>query len=130
MAENEAYHNLNAVGTVHGLLPNERDAYVRSYAYSRFEMRPDVAMQRALQEYSDIYEDPLQPKAEENRDVVWDLLSDARVAAPLLQTGIYQSKVNAKTYMYLFSHISKAGLFTNVSVPSDGNEFRSNSFRN
>lgn len=115
MAECESYHILTAIGSLYGLLPNERDAYIRAYMQSRFEMRPDIAMKLALHEYNDIYEEPLQPKAEENRDVVLDLLSDARVAAAMLQTGIYQSKVNPSTYMYLFSHISKAGPFTNVS---------------
>lgn len=115
LTENEAYHTLNAVGLVHGLLENERDGYLRFYMQNRFEIRPDIALALTLQEYNDMYDDAAHPKAEEHRDVVLDILSDARVAAPLLQTGIYQSKVNPSSYMYLFSHISKAGQFTNVS---------------
>lgn len=115
LTENEAYHTLNAVGLTHGLLENERDGYLRFYMQNRFEIRPDIAMTLTLQEYNDMYDDAAHPKAEEHRDVVLDILSDARVAAPLLQTGIYQSKVNPSSYMYLFSHISKAGQFTNVS---------------
>lgn len=38
----------------------------------------------------------------------------ARYVAPLIQTGNYHSKLNPLTYMYLFSHISKAGDFPNV----------------
>lgn len=115
MTETESYHALNAVGLTHGLLENERDAYLRFFMQNRFEVRPDIATALALEEYNDIYDDPKHPTAIEHRDVVLDILSDARVAAPLTQTGIYQSKVNPSSYMYLFSHISKAGQFTNVS---------------
>lgn len=53
--------------------------------------------------------------AEEHRDTVLEILSDARVASPLIQTGLYHSKVNPRSYMYVFGHNSKAGEFANVS---------------
>lgn len=116
LTEIESYHNLNAVGITHGLLENERDGYLRFYMENRFEFRPDVALKLTLQEYNDIYNDPAHPTAEEHRDVVLEILSDAQNAAPIVQTGIYQSKVNPRSYMYLFTHISKAGGYTNVSA--------------
>lgn len=112
----ESYHSLSAVGLSHGLLETERDAYLRNYMQNRFEIRPDVAMALTLQEYTDTYTNPERPLAEEHRDMVLEILSDAEVAAPLIQTGLLQSKVNPRSYMYVFAHNSKAGEFANVSL--------------
>lgn len=100
---------------MHGLLESERDSYLRFYMQNRFEMRPEIAMDLTLREYSNIYTNPKKALPEENRDVVLEVLSDARVVAPVLQTGVYHARVNPSTYMYLFSHISKAGDYPNVS---------------
>lgn len=115
LTEIESYNNVNAVGIMHGLLENERDDQLRFYIQNRFEIRPDIAMDATLREYSNIYTNPKRPTPEEHRDVVLEFLSDARVAAPLFQTGIYHSRADPSTYMYLFSHISKAGDYPNVS---------------
>lgn len=114
ITEIESYNNVNAVGIMHGLLENERDSYLRFYMQNRFEVRPDIAMDLTLREYNNIYTNPKKALPEEHRDVVLEILSDARVAAPLLQTGVYHARVNPSTYMYLFSHISKAGDYPNV----------------
>lgn len=116
LTEMESYHALNAVGLSHGLLESERDAYLRNYMQNRFEIRPDVAFALTLQEYMDIYTNPERPLAEEHRDTVLEIFSDAEVAAPLVQTGLFQSKVNPRSYMYVFAHNSKAGEFANVST--------------
>lgn len=115
MTEIESFNSINAIGIMHGLLESERDGYLRFYMQNRFEYRPDIAMDLTLREYSNIYTNTRKPQPEEHRDVVLEILSDARVAAPLFQTGIYHSRVNPSTYMYLFSHISKAGDYPNVS---------------
>lgn len=99
---------------MHGLLESERDGYLRFYMQNRFEFRPDIALDLTLREYNNLYTHPKKPQPEEHRDLVLEILSDARVAAPLLQTGIYHSRANPSTYMYLFSHISKAGDYPNV----------------
>lgn len=111
----ESFSSINAIGIMHGLLESERDGYLRFYMQNRFEFRPDIAMDLTLREYNNIYTHPKKPQPEEHRDVVLEILSDARVAAPLLQTGIFHARVNPSTYMYLFSHISKAGDYPNVS---------------
>lgn len=116
LTEMESYHALNAVGLSHGLLENERDSYLRNYMQNRFDIRPDVALALTLREYTDIYTNPERPLPEEHRDTVLEILSDAEVAAPLVQTGLYQSKVNPRSYMYVFAHNSKAGEFANVST--------------
>lgn len=101
---------------MHGLLENERDGYLKFYVQNRFEVRPDIAMDLTLREYNNIYTNTKKATPEEHRDVVLEVLSDAGTAAPLFQTGIYHSRANPSTYMYLFSHISKAGDYPNVSM--------------
>lgn len=54
--------------------------------------------------------------AEEHRDTLLEILSDARVTAPLVQTGLFLSKVNPKCFMYVFSHNSEAGEYARVSL--------------
>lgn len=115
LTEIESFNTINAIGITHGLLDSERDGYLRFYMQNRFEFRPNIAMDLTFREYSNIYTNPKKPQPGEHRDVVLEILSDARVAAPLLQTGVYHSRVNPSTYMYLFSHISKAGDYPNVS---------------
>ncbi|KAJ6636653.1 Neuroligin-4, X-linked [Pseudolycoriella hygida] len=112
----------NAVGLSHGLLESERDSYLRFYMQNRFEIRPDIAMALTLQEYTDIYNNPERPLAEEHRDTVLEILSDARVASPLIQTGLYHSKVNPRSYMYVFGHNSKAGEFANLPQSINGED--------
>lgn len=114
MTEIESYSTVNAVGIMHGLLENERDGYLNFFIQNRYDIRPDIVMDATLREYSAVYTNPKKPTPQEHRDVVLEVLSDARVAAPLFQTGIYHSRVNPSTYMYLFSHISKAGDYPNV----------------
>lgn len=67
--------------------------------------------------YNDFYsDDPTKAIAEEHRDTLLEILSDARVTAPLVQTGLYLSKVNPRCYMYVFSHNTEAGEYGRVSV--------------
>lgn len=120
LTEIESYNTINAIGIMHGLLENERDGYLKFYVQNRYEVRPDIAMDLTLREYSNIYTNLKKAAPEEHRDVVLDVLSDARTAAPLFQTGIYHSRANPSTYMYLFSHISKAGDYPNVSIEFSG----------
>lgn len=56
--------------------------------------------------------------AGEHRDTVLEILSDARIAAPMLQTGLFHSRVNPRSYMYVFGHNSRAGEYAIVSVLS------------
>lgn len=115
LTELESYHILNAIAHHHGLLENERDNLLRFYMQNRFEIRPDLAFASTLKEYTDIYIDPSKAVASDHRDKLLEILSDARVAAPLVQTGLYLAKVNPKCYMYVFSHNSEAGEYARVS---------------
>lgn len=65
--------------------------------------------------YTGILTDPNKSLADIHRDTLLDILSDARVAAPMVQTGLYLAKVNPKCYMYVFGHNSEAGEYGRVS---------------
>jgi len=47
---------------------------------------------------------------------VLDILSDARVVGPLLQTGVFHADVQRRNYMYVFGHNSATGPYANVST--------------
>uniref|UniRef100_A0A1Q3G489 Putative esterase and lipase n=1 Tax=Culex tarsalis TaxID=7177 RepID=A0A1Q3G489_CULTA len=115
MTELESYNILNAVALTYGLLENERDNLLRFYMQNRFEIRPDLALAATLNEYTGILTDPNKSLADIHRDTLLDILSDARVAAPMLQTGLYLAKVNPKCYMYVFAHNSEAGEYGRLS---------------
>lgn len=53
-----------------------------------------------------------------HRDTVLDILSDAQVAAPIVQTANFHSKANPSSYFYVFSHNSMSGEYAAVSIIS------------
>lgn len=63
-----------------------------------------------------MYNNPIKATNLEHRDVVLDILSDARVVGPLLQTGMFHADVNRRNYMYVFGHNSATGPYANVST--------------
>ncbi|XP_061386414.1 uncharacterized protein LOC133321337 [Musca vetustissima] len=109
ITESESYHTLGAVALDEGLRENERDNLLRFYMQSRFDVRPDLALAATLKKYSDMYTNPIKATNMEHRDVVLDILSDARVVGPLLQTGLFHAEVNRQNYMYVFGHNSFGG---------------------
>lgn len=115
VTELESYHQLNAAALEHGLLEKEKNNLLRYYMQNRFEIRPDVALVATLKEYTDSYTDPKRAMAEEHRETLLEILSDARVVAPLIQAGVYHARVNPRTYMYVFGHNSEAGDYSHVS---------------
>lgn len=116
MTELESYHLLNSVALMYGLLETERNNMLRFYVQNRYEIRPDLALVATIKEYTDIYTDPNRAKAEEHRETLLEILSDARVASPMIQMGLYHAKVNPKNYMYVFGHNSEAGDYAQVSL--------------
>lgn len=52
----------------------------------------------------------------EHRDALLEILSDARVVGPLVQTGLFHAEVNPRNYMYVFGHNSAGGPFSAVST--------------
>lgn len=45
--------------------------------------------------------------AESHRNTLLEILSDARVAAPMVRTADYHSQANPKSYFYVFKHLTK-----------------------
>uniref|UniRef100_A0A1A9ZUH2 Uncharacterized protein n=1 Tax=Glossina pallidipes TaxID=7398 RepID=A0A1A9ZUH2_GLOPL len=67
--------------------------------------------------YSDMYTNPIKGSKLEHRDVVLDILSDARVVGPLMQTGLFHAEVNRRNYMYVFGHNSFGGPHASLREP-------------
>lgn len=115
----ESDHLLDNVALIHGLLETERNEILRKYLQARFEYQPDKALDSTLREYANLS----LTSAIHYRDTVLEVLSDGRVAAPVVQTGNYHSAINPKSYMYVFGHstISKDylvsfSIFTSVNL--------------
>lgn len=119
MTELESYNILNSIGIMYGLLETERNNFLRFYMQNRFEVRPDVAFQSTIREYTapNLQRDPKEEfTSDEHRDILLEMFSDARVAAPIVQTGIYLSKEIPKCFMYVFAHNSDEGEYGSVSI--------------
>nr|NP_001246966.1 neuroligin 1, isoform E [Drosophila melanogaster]NP_731172.2 neuroligin 1, isoform D [Drosophila melanogaster]AAF53998.3 neuroligin 1, isoform D [Drosophila melanogaster]ABC86275.1 RE29404p [Drosophila melanogaster]AFH06285.1 neuroligin 1, isoform E [Drosophila melanogaster] len=122
ITESESYHTLAALALEEGLRENERDNLLRFYMQSRFDIRPDLALAATLKKYQDMYNNPIKATNLEHRDVVLDILSDARVVGPLLQTGMFHADVNRRNYMYVFGHNSATGPFAHLPHSIMGEE--------
>ncbi|KAH8420801.1 hypothetical protein KR222_005399 [Zaprionus bogoriensis] len=122
ITESESYHTLAALALEEGLRENERDNLLRFYMQTRFDVRPDLALAATLKKYQDMYNNPIKATNLEHRDVVLDILSDARVVGPLLQTGMFHADVNRRNYMYVFGHNSATGPYANLPHSIMGEE--------
>ncbi|EDV41853.1 uncharacterized protein Dana_GF17679, isoform D [Drosophila ananassae] len=122
ITESESYHTLAALALAEGLRENERDNLLRFYMQSRFDVRPDLALAATLKKYQDMYNNPIKATNLEHRDVVLDILSDARVVGPLLQTGTFHADVNRRNYMYVFGHNSATGPYAHLPHSIMGEE--------
>lgn len=127
--EREAHHSLGAAALAHGLLQRERDAAIKEYVRARYEMAPDQVFAAILQHYdagfgakhSSGMAASDATLAEQHRDILLEILGDARSVAPMVQTADYHSAVNPKSYFYVFSHRTKFGDYpgTSGSVPGE-----------
>ncbi|EEB13058.1 conserved hypothetical protein [Pediculus humanus corporis] len=124
MTEWETYHSLDPVSLTYGMLEGERNEHLRKFMYARYEALPYFALATTLSEYLD-WRKPvpsIKSAAEEHRDLVLDLLSDVRYSAPVIQMAGYHSKINPKSYLYVFKHKSKMGEFAGVERSVSGEE--------
>jgi hypothetical protein len=119
VTELESYDLLDAVSLQHGMLEQERDRTIRTYVRERFEYEPGLILAETLKAYnvtslrSSV---SLQSVAETHRDILLDILSDARFAAPMVQTANFHSSANPRSYFYVFSHKSVYGDYATVSI--------------
>ncbi|KAJ4427222.1 hypothetical protein ANN_24839 [Periplaneta americana] len=119
VTELESYNLLDAVSLQYGMLEQDRDKKIRSYVQERFQYLPDLSLAETLKAYNVTRRRTSassQSIAETNRDILLDVLSDARVAAPMVQTANFHSSVNPQSYFYVFSHTSSHGHYTGSAV--------------
>jgi hypothetical protein len=119
VTELESYDLLDAVSLQHGMLEQERDMKIRTYFEDRFEYKPGLLLAETLKAYNVTSRRPIGSShsvAETNRDILLDILSDARAAAPMVQTANFHSSANPKSYFYIFSHKSVYGDYATVSI--------------
>lgn len=115
----ESYGLLDAVSLQYGILEQDRDKKIRTYVRDRFEYDPGLGLAETLRAYDVTRRRnrfPSQSAAETHRDILLDILSDARVSAPMVQTANFHSSANPKSYFYVFSHRSVYGDYAEVKV--------------
>lgn len=110
VTEIESIDLLNPVALIQGMLERERDDELQKY-FSHRCTKSDLCVDRTLKEYvqkrnGDLneYRSPSFGKAFQVRDVLLDILSDARTVGPVIQTGRYHSTPNIQSYFYVFTH--------------------------
>lgn len=104
LTEVESYHLLGGVALYYGMLETEFNDKLLAYVESRFEIQPREVFATILKQYTNWKKRPV---AETHRDTFLEILSDARVAAPMVQTAEYHSATNPKSYLYVFTHKPK-----------------------
>ncbi|KAK3916938.1 Neuroligin-3, partial [Frankliniella fusca] len=122
VTEQEAYHLLDAKSLSFGVEQRDRDALLKRYTHARFEKLPDVALARTLAEYA---QDPALAHpvaAEGQRDLLLAILSDARVTAPVVRTAELHAEAKQKSFLYVFTHRTKARNYPAVDQSVQGDE--------
>lgn len=83
MTELESFNILGRDAIQNGITQVDRDHNLRKYLANRFDKRLEVAFLSTLKEYSDIFLKSKSMSFYDHRDVLLEILSDARVTAPL-----------------------------------------------
>ncbi|XP_046393689.1 uncharacterized protein LOC124161417 [Ischnura elegans] len=127
--QREAHHSLSAAALAHGLLQRERDDKIKNYVRAKYEIAPDQVFAAILKHYDPGFGSGMDSgmaasdatRAEQHRDILLQLLGDARSVAPMVQTADFHSAVNPKSYFYVFSHRTKFGDYPGAlgSVPGE-----------
>ncbi|KAK6633555.1 hypothetical protein RUM44_004162 [Polyplax serrata] len=119
----ETYHSLDPVSLTYGMLEAERNELLKKYMYYKFEALPYFALATTLSAYLN-WSQPSSVKsaAEEHRDLVLNVLTDARYTAPVIRMAQYHSKLNPKSYLYVFGHKSTMGEFAGSERSISGEE--------
>lgn len=89
MTEIESYNILGRDAIQEGLPQIERDHNIRRYLVNRFDKRPEVAFLSTLKEYTNTFMKPKPVSSLDHRDMLLEILSDARVTAPLSKLNFY-----------------------------------------
>lgn len=111
VTEIESIDALNPVALIQGMLEKERDHELQKYFSFRCDKKSNLCINRTLSDYSrnlkngfEGFQSQSSDKAVQARDVLLDILSDARTVAPVIETGRYHSTPNIQSYFYVFTH--------------------------
>jgi len=118
VTELESYDLLDAASLQHGMPELVRDRKILTYVRDRFEYEPGLILAETLKAYNVTNSRSIGSSysvAETHRNILLDILSDARAAAPMVQTANFHSSANPKSYFYVFSHKSDYGDYAGVS---------------
>ncbi|XP_030040093.2 uncharacterized protein LOC115455607 [Manduca sexta] len=122
VVELESYHDFGVIELDHGILENQRDDFIKKYAKIIYEGAEKEAMKIILKEYAPSKLNPQSWSVETNRDVILNLLSDARTLAPAIRFANYQSKANRQSYFYVFGHNSVSTDYAPLNKSVHGQE--------
>nr|XP_022919019.1 uncharacterized protein LOC111427894 [Onthophagus taurus] len=112
VTELESVHLLGNVALNHGLLEREFRSELSDYMDTRCESK-SFCVEHIIGEYkagslfnrdSPLPISPFDEAAGQARDILLDLLSDARTAAPVVMMGKLHSTRNSSSYFYVFGH--------------------------
>uniref|UniRef100_A0A1B6L0Q2 Carboxylesterase type B domain-containing protein n=1 Tax=Graphocephala atropunctata TaxID=36148 RepID=A0A1B6L0Q2_9HEMI len=103
LTEMESYNLLSDVALVVGLTENEFIEKLNEFFNAKYEM-PELARTKAMGYYRTWEKMSPGSPAQGYRDTLLQILSDARVAAPVVKTAQYHCNVNPKSYFYVFQH--------------------------
>lgn len=92
LTELESYFALGRNAIQNGMSQTNRDYYIRNYLSTRFDKRLEVAFLSTLKEYN-TFLNTKSMSFGDHRDMLLEILSDARVAAPLSK-HCTESKLN------------------------------------
>lgn len=114
VTEIESLHLLNSIALTYGMLERERDQELKKYLSVRCEMKLELCVTRTLAEYVNSefsmgqfpgFAEQMPEQAMSARDVLLDVLSDARSVAPLIRTAEYHAplKPESESFFYVFA---------------------------
>lgn len=124
----ESVDLLDAVALNQGMLERERDEELLKYFHVRCKKIPELCVARTIKEYKKYVNDDSEKVstfAAQERNIVLDVLSDARTVAPVVQTGRYHSTPNIQSYFYVFTHKT---LSKDYIVSTESNNFYRQNF--
>lgn len=109
ITETESVNLLNPVYLLHGMLDKELEKELTDYMNVCCELKPTKCKINALYKYRDGstgYDDPRRNNVIKARDVLLDILSDARSVAPMTRMARHHNVLNPQSYFYVFGHVT------------------------
>lgn len=103
MTEIESFNILGRDATANGLPQVDRDHNIRRYLINRFDKRPEIAFLSTLKEYTNTFMKSKPVSHLDHRDMLLEILSDARVTAPMSKSTENFQYVFSLNFSFVFS---------------------------